>query len=410
MNRLLTLYTVLFVGCSFGQQLVPTSYDTLETRNHEINLSGIGDFGSATISNKLANRLVFGGEITDAMINQSMSKQKTLNRLGYIMQPALEYVNYKVQPFKTKNWGLYFRAEMLYTGSGRYREGLFGLMFRGNEPYLGSSIDLSNMVVTNIGMHKIGFGFIDAKSKSSVSLNLYGITNYFGGYLNETTFSQDETGFNAALQIDGQLDATTSGAIYKGFGVGFDANLYFKVGNPEKPAFLQFTIRNLGFGYMNNTIVRNAIDTTILHDGYTIANITNGETIFGKDKNVAEELGLRSDTISKTIALPFTVQLGKIIDEHNTKKIQFFYGTYVNVQHASLPLVYGGIHYRSQKWFRMGLGISYGGFAGFRTNFYLQGNWNNFNIGIATNDLLGIAGIGRGNSCTFNLSYRFKNN
>ncbi|HNS42542.1 MAG TPA: hypothetical protein PKN22_07270, partial [Taishania sp.] len=181
----------------------------------------------------------------------------------------------------------------------------------------------------------------------------------------------------------------------------------FKVGKDEKPSYLQLSFQNLGIGFINKNIRNYSMDTVLHHDGYTLSDIINGTTIFGKDKNIGDELGLKRDTVSKVVALPFTFQIGKIIDEHNTKMFQFYYGAKVYVQNGSLPLIYAGAHYRSKKWFRLGLGASYGGFTGFRANLYVQGVWKQFNVGLATSDLIGMIGLGRGYAASLNLSYRF---
>lgn len=399
---------ILFGFMSFegkSQNLLPLNYDTIQ-RNQEINVYASGEIASTSISNQLTKHLLFGGNISSEVIEKIDGKQKSLNRIGFYAEPTLEYVNYNVRPFKSVNWGIVVKAGAFYSGAARYRSGLFGLGFRGNEPYLGSEIDLSNMTANITATHKIGFGFIDGKSKSSITLNIYGITNHFSSHLNDSYFKQDETGYNAELLLKGRAD-NSRGPYYKGLGVGVDANFFFKIGPDEKPSFIQFSIQNLGVGFLNKNVVRYAMDTTLYHDGFTISQLTNGETMFGKDKNVADEIGLQRDTVSKTIALPFTVQIGKIIDEHNTKLFQLFYGGRVYVQNGALPMLYFGGHYRSKKWFRMGAGVSYGGFTGFRANLYAQGVWKQFNIGLSTTDVAGMIGVGRGYGYSLNLSYRF---
>lgn len=403
---LLILVVGLFQQEVFAQNFLPFVYDTLD-RHHEINLNASGEFASSSISNQLTNRFIFGGEINPDLIQKIEGKQKNLNRIGFYTDPNIEYINYKVRPFQKKDWGIIVKAGLLSSAGARYKSGAFGLAFRGNEPYLGSTIDLSNMFVGMLAAHKVGFGFISSKSKSNVSLNFYGITNYINGYLNEASLYQDETGFNAELAMNGKAMTTTKSPYYKGLGVGIDANFYFKVGKSEKPSFIQFSVQNLGVGFINKNVVRYEMDTTILYDGYTIANLTNGETLFGKDKNITEEIGLKNDTISRTVALPFTVQIAKIIDEHNTKAIQFYYGIRVYVHNSALPMGYFGVHYRTKTWFRMGLGASYGGYTGFRANLYLQAALKNFNVGISTSDLIGLTGFGKGYGLSLGASYRF---
>jgi hypothetical protein len=398
------LFSLLFFEAK-GQDLLPVFYDTTE-RNQELNIFATAEYGSSSILNSLTRHFIFGGEISDALTEKLANKQKKLNRLGFFANPTIEYINYKVQPFKKKNWGIIVKAGAFYSGAARYRAGLFGLAFRGNEPYLGQELDLSNMVFGLTGGHKVGFGFIDNKTKSSVTLNVYGISNYARVYTNSSSFKQDDTGFNAELALNGQVEFA-SGPFYKGIGVGVDANLFFKVGPDEKPSFLQFSFQNLGIGFLSKHVQTYVMDTTIQHDGYTFADLTNENTLFGKDKNVLDELGIVHTTNSKVIALPFVVSIAKIIDEHNPKMFQFFYGAQVYMQNGSLPMLYAGAHYKSKKWFRMGAGLSYGGFSGLRGNIYLQGAWKNIIAGLATTDVVGMIGLGKGFAYTFKLNYRF---
>lgn len=402
------IISITLICLSFGssaQNILPLYYDTLQ-RGQEVNISTSGEFASSAISNRLTNKFIFGGDISNELIDRVYDQHKSLNRIGFYTDPTIEYINYNVRAFKAKNWGIIVKAGMVFSGAARYKSGIYGLMFQGNEPYLGTEIDLSNTFFGITSAHKLGVGFIDGKTKSSVTLNLYGITNHINGYLNDSYFKQDETGFSAELMLNGKADLT-SGTYYKGLGVGVDANLFFKIGSDTKQSFLQFSIQNIGIGFINKNVNRYTMDTTIYHDGYTISDIVNGKTLFGKDKNIADEIGLQRDTVAKTIALPFTVQIAKIIDEHNTKMFQMFYGGRVYVQNGALPMVYIGGHYRSRNWFRMGVGVSYGGFTGFRANLYAQGAWKQFNIGIATTDIAGMIGQGKGYACTLNLSYRF---
>lgn len=405
--RQFIVFILLVCLCFEGktQNILPFYYDTLQ-RNQEINIYTSGEFASSAISNQLMNKFILGGEISNELIEKVNGKHKSLNRIGFYADPIIEYINYTIQPFKQKNWGIIIKAGMFYSGAARYRSGLYGLVFRGNEPYLGSEVDLSNTTAGITGAHKVGFGFIDSKTKSSITLNIYGITNHINGYLDDSYFKQDETGFSAELLLNGRADVA-AGTYYKGLGAGIDANLFFKIGPENKQSFIQFSIQNLGIGFINKNVVRYSMDTTIYHDGYTISDLTNGETLFGKGKNIADEIGLSRDTVAKTIALPFTIQIGKIIDEHTSKPFQLFYGGRVYVQNGALPMLYFGGHYRSKKWFRMGAGVSYGGFTGLRANVYAQGAWKQFNIGLATTDIVGMSGQGKGYACTLNLSYRF---
>lgn len=404
-SQIINLIALVLTGSCCAQNVLPISYDTLG-RKQDIILNASGQLASTNIPSNMLNYFLVGGEIPSNLLSDVSEDQQALNRVGFYAAPTLIYSNYQLKPFKKMNWGMTFKVGAVYSGASRYQGDFFGLVFRGNEPYLGTKLDLSNQVVGFFAAHKIGFGLINFQSKSSVTLNVYGITNYLGAYTNESYMMQDESGFNAELQLNGEASFAT-GPFYKGIGVGVDANLFFKIKFKNKPSFLRFSIQNLGVGFIKDNIIRYQIDTVLYENGYTISDLTNGTTLFNKDKNLAEQVGVSKDTISKTIALPFTVQLGKIIDEHNLNRFQLFYGAKIFVQNGSLPMLYLGGHFRSKKWFRMGLGVSYGGYAGFRANLYVQARWEQFHLGIGTTDLIGSIGLGNGYSCAMNLSYRF---
>lgn len=99
------LFSLLFLTTN-AQNLLPLNYDTLQ-RGQELNLFISGEYASSTVSNKLINRFVFGGEISNDLILKIDGKQKSLNRIGFYAEPTIEYANYQVKPFKKTKLGNY---------------------------------------------------------------------------------------------------------------------------------------------------------------------------------------------------------------------------------------------------------------------------------------------------------------
>lgn len=403
-----TLGLVLLAGTSFAQEVLPTVYDTL-IRSQEVIVSGVGEYSSTAIPNSFSSYFIRGGEIPDDEIDATLAGHQQLNRIGAWVQPELIYNNYNIRIFKKKEWGMQVKAGMLITGAGRYTDGLFGLAFDGNERYLGSTADLSNSVFRLVQAQKVGFGLIDVKSKSSVTLNVYGIRNYFSGYLNESWLQQDSSGSMAQLMLNGSVESAMSTTYFKGIGVGFDANFIFKVRAGDRPSFVQFQVQNLGVGFITTPVARYEMDTTLNYSGFEVADLVGDETVFNDGTKWDEEIGLKRDTVqSAVIALPFTIQIAKIIDEHNTKLVQSFFGVKVYGQSGAIPLVFAGAQLRPADWFRFGASLSYGGYTGLRGGLYVQAVWDQFNVGLSTNNIVGmVSKSGYGQAYSLGMSYRF---
>lgn len=405
---LILLFVLAIQVSAEAQDILPSFYDTLE-RKQSISINGTGELNSTAISNRLTTYFIRGGQIPDETTAATIANHKSLNRIGFSVVPELEYSVHSIKPFKGKNWGIQFNAGMILTGAGRYSEGLFGLAFKGNEQYLGQEVDFSNSVFGLFGAHKIGFGMIDNISKSSVSINIYGITNYAAGYITEGSFYQDTTGFDAEVMLNGQVETTLGSTYYKGIGVGVDANFYFKTRTFKHDSYIQFKIQNLGAGFMTADISRYSMDTTLNFNGFVVSDFVGDSTIFNDNTKLRDEIGLKEDTIrTRTIALPFSVQIGKIVDEHNTNLVQGFGGIKVYAQNGSIPMVFGGAQFRPTDWLRIGASVSYGGFTGFRGGIYLSAVTKKFNIGLATNNVVGLVSkSGYGYAYQFRLNYRF---
>lgn len=403
--KLLILLSALSVTVSLQAQVLPMVYDTLP-RNQEFILGGNVLLGTTAVSNSLSNYFLKGGEIPENVRSDNYKQHSDLNRLGLMLQGELSYANYNVRVFKNKNWGILLNAGTVTNVSARYRSGLFGLTFLGNEPFLGTTVDLSNSNVSIFGAQKIGFGLIDVKTKSSVSLNVYGITNYSYGYLNNASLTQDADGYNAELMLKGQFESTSRSTYFKGLGVGFDANFILPIDAFGKRSFIQFQVQNLGIGFLSDKVVRYAMDTTIQFNGFEVNNFVGDGAMLQNGKTVFDEIGLKQDTIkSDPLALPFTIQVAKIIDEQNTNLLQSYFGLQAMYQKGAIPMVYLGLQVRPIDWLRVGASVSYGGFSKFRGGLYVQAVVDRFNFGISTTNIVGMVskkGLGQGYSLRIN--------
>ena len=101
------------------------------------------------------------------------------------------------------------------------------------------------------------------------------------------------------------------------------------------------------------------------------------------------------------------IQIGKIIDEHNSGKIQSFFGVKIYPTISFIPLAYGGIHYKLNSNIELGIQESFGGFTAFRTGIYSTVSLKKWSIGIATENAIGLVSKnGNGKSLLFRIQCR----
>ena len=161
---------------SLAQSMMPIQHDTLQL-DQELIVSGVADFSSTSLQNELMQKLFYGGEITFGIKNRSFIDHKGINRFGADISGEVEYRNLKLNLFKNPNWGLTVKSGYYNYISLLYSKDLYGLTFFGNDNYLGQNVNLSGTRFLGMSFQKFGLGVIDKKSKSSVSLNVYSLSN-----------------------------------------------------------------------------------------------------------------------------------------------------------------------------------------------------------------------------------------
>src|SRR5574343_384443 len=390
-----------------AQNVLPIQYDTLFYKQEFI-LNGTADYSSTSVLNSMSSKLLFGGAITDEIKTSSFDQHKGINRFGVDASAEFEYRNMNVNLFKKERYGFVVKAGYYNYVSTIYSKDLFGLTFFGNEQYLGGDADLSGSKFSAISFQKIGFGAIDKKSKSSLSLNYYNFSNYAEGYLNDGYLFQSESGDSVSLTLDGQFDYSGSSSFMKGYGVGVDLDYRFSVMiNPEKVAFIQLQAKNIGFTQMTSKITRYEVDTLLTFEGFTFDQLIGNSNVLDDGTSILDTLGIDSLSVTKFRILPGYIQVGKIVDETSKQRLQGFFGVRLYTISTYAPLVFGGAHVRANSGLAFGINASYGGFARFRTGLYVQSTFKNMTIALASEDVIGlVSNQGKGKSVILRLRYR----
>ncbi len=371
-----------------GQAILPIQYDTI-IHQHELIISGDADLSATSMSKSMFIPFVFGGGISNDMKDKSLDRHKSHNRIGVLAQAEFEYRNYNVNLFKNSKYGFLIHGGYYVSAFGNYRKDLFEMAFYGNEPFLGRTADFSSSSMRLTAYQKIGFGIIDKKSKSSLSLNLVNVSSFASAYINQGELTQDADGENIDLILDGNFLQSNGSSFSKGLGASIDFDyripvLWFK----DQTAFVQVQVKNFGFAYLNKGVKSYQVDSTYHYSGFNLDQLTNNSSF--TDFSIQDSLNIRPENKKQMIALPFFVQIGKIVDEHHAGKFQSFFGVRIYPTATYVPVLYVGGNWRPVNWVDLGLSVSYGGYTYLRGGLYASFKLKNIHLGLGTEDVYGL--------------------
>ncbi len=385
----------LFFGCAFwsfvGQaQLMPINYDTLEVK-HEVIIDGGVDYYGTSVQNDMLSKFVRGGHITEEIKDNSFNRHGAINRIGGVMGGEVEYRNYTKRLFKSKDWGFNIKAGYNTFGAAIYSKDLFGAIFYGNQRYEGETMDFSGSRFTLLTYQKVGIGLISAKSKSSVSLNFYNISNRTTGDLRKAEIFQHEDGETIDITMQGQFEQTNSKKFNQGIGIGIDADFKFPVnwlGN--RTAYIQFSAKNIGVAHMYEKQKVYSFDTTFTFSGFQMEDFIGESSVFQDTTfSFLDTLGISSTERNRTEMLPGFIQVAKIVDNMQEAKWQSFFGVRVYTTVLYSPYVFGGVDYRAASWLHLGANIAYGGFGKLRGGIYAGAQFKKYSVGLSSENITG---------------------
>jgi hypothetical protein len=90
------------------------------------------------------------------------------------------------------------------------------------------------------------------------------------------------------------------------------------------------------------------------------------------------------------------LQISKLVDSNSDRKLQEFYGVRMFLSSMYTPLVFAGLDYRisifPKATLNIGINASYGGFTRYRLGLYSSLKVKNWNLGMASENIIGITG------------------
>lgn len=390
----LLLLLLLAQISAFGQHFIPMNFDTLIEPKQELVLTGIADASSTALGFDIVNKFLFGGAITTEMKDKSLARHNSLNRFGSDANIEIEYRNYKAKLFKSEEFGFLVKAGIYNFNQLIYSKDVFQLTMYGNADFLGDTANLSGTRFKSTTFQKIGFGFIDKFSKSSVTLNLVGLNNSTSINLNRMQMYQSASADTLKLAYTGDYNFYDNSAFLKGIGVALDFDVRFNSLNRKGDAvYFQVMGRNLGFVSSISAQSTYSSNSQIAFTGFTYNEIVNGGSIINDNLALMDSLGIEKTTSKATQFLPGLIQASKLVDVNSKRKLQEFYGGRMYLSNIAIPQVFGGLNYHPINFLNIGASVTYGGFSGLRGGAYLSYNTSKINIGISSENLFSKIGV-----------------
>ncbi len=390
----------------FGQHWLPIQHDTVlnhsnksgieKEKKHEIILTGIADYSGTSIRKDIAQKFFFGGEITDSMKQRSLDRHKAVNRFGSDIQAEMEYRNYNVNLFNHDNWGFVFKVGMYNFLQSIYSKDLFSFPMYGNSYFAGDTANFSGSRFTNFTYQKIGFGWLDKKSKSAVSLNLFGLNNFASLNLSEGEIYQNLSMDSLNFSYNGTASFLNSKTYFKGIGAGIDADIRWQSKGLKGKPYFQFLIRNVGFISQTTNQTTFKADTSFNYIGFSFDQLANGTSFQSGNFAILDSLGISKSEKKSTFLLPGMLQISKLIDQSEglkSKKLQEFYGARLYISNMAIPMVFAGIDYNPFNGLvHFGISGNYGGYSKLKGGIYTSIKLNNFSFGLSSENLFSKTG------------------
>ena len=393
MKYFLILFLLLNSVFGNAQTNLPEGFDTIKGYGKQLIINGQFDVQSTSFKNEMLNKMVYGGYINQDMKDRSFDKHGNINFAGILSNNDITYFHGSDSLFKKGrlDWGI--KAGYYALGSVKYGKDPFGLVFYGNEGYLGDTAFLTKTNISFTRFQKVGFGLRDKVTGSYLFLNFVNVQDQFKGEITKGQLYQSADASVVKLNLLGDLAYTAGKQFSKGVGLCIDAGYKLKVPWIKgTQTVMELSVSNIGFAMINSPMQRYQADSTYSFTGFTLNQLFGENSPFNRDDySVLDSLGIDHDsTYTRAYALPGYIQAGKLIDYNSAKKWQSFFGVRLFPTLKSNSVIYAGAAYKPMKSVLLVANVNYGGFTTFRGGLVATYVGEKFNLSLGTDDVIGL--------------------
>lgn len=387
---------------AWGQELLPIELDTT-IQSKRISIQGSAFYLSSGVQNAVAKRLVYGGAIDEIAKNESLETHNEINRLGAEAHFRLQYFSddqlIKNRPQYSWMVDVGYEAHL----AAQYSKKAFGLLFFGNDQYLGETANLSNSFGQFQSFYTIGGGLHDLKTKSFISLNAILPLSDQRFDIDRGTLYTSVAADTVMLNFRGGARQSSSPAYFKGLGAAVNLDLNIPISTSGMTGFMSIKARNLGAYYLTEFTEINAEATTSF-SGYSVEELIS--LTEDADNVLNDSLNVTRDTTSGWRMAPGFIQVGKVVEKYTDRHFQSFFGVRMYTNRIYKPLGYVGAHWAPNLNWCLGAQVSFGGYGNFRGGIYAGYTSEKVALSIGTEDLVGLFANGQyGQSALIRMSW-----
>ena len=309
------------------------------------------NIGSNHLPISFFSKFINGGEITE-------KDKGSLDYINSINISGFEFDNSYGIKFNCKDKvGWYFKYQHLTTGAAKYSQGLYNLIFDGNQS-INEFIDLSQTAFHFRKHQIIHFGFF--KKKISFGLAVGNILNEYQGNLADGDFILFKNPYMWEITSSPNILVLNNkpNSIFKnGNSIGLDFKFRGDImKNKSKYLSYNIDIQNLGLMYLHNEFGQLDNDTSFIYSGLSIEEIINFETTLD---NLNNSISPNYNLENIIQISPFTLK-GELNLE--LEKTNLSSGIFHRFSSNYRPRIFIGLDKQVNKKISLGTNISYGGY------------------------------------------------
>lgn len=374
--KIVTLFLMFFcVSLSKAQNILPFLHQTDTIRKHDVRFMGGNYLHGTALPNSFSDHFLDGSKIDTSEISDINDRMKRNgNRAGVELDYEFEY-RYGGRLFKKyPEWGLLFKAGMHTVGGGSYSRDLFNLVFRGNSPYAGQTLELGPASLVTTTYQTVGLGLYSKEKNVSVALSYVNGQSLLDFTLNKGDFYTDSLGQYISLEHDAVMirsDSSRNG-FGKSNGWGFCADVFFTFKIDLDSTFSDFSewfvqFNNIGFIQWNKNTLTYQKDSSLYYQGFAVNNILDpGQNFLGGETDVTDTFKVKYEKQRWTQILPGHVIIGNYVNPLSGTRFKPMVGLRYRFIENYKPLFYAGFSWRMWTTTYLATQVHLGGFGNWR--------------------------------------------
>ena len=309
------------------------------------------NIGSNHLPISFYSKFINGGEIVKKD-KGSLENRNQINTSGF------EFDNsYGIKFNRKDKMGWYVKYQHLSTGGAKYPQGLYNLIFDGNQS-ISESIDLTQTAFHFRKHQIIHFGFL--KNKLSLGLALGNILNEYQGSLGDGDYISFQNPYIWEVSSNPNiflLNNRTNRLFKNGNSIGLDFKYKGDILKNNSSYFgYIFEIQNLGIMYFHDEFSQLNNDTSFTYSGLSIEEIINFETTLDNLNNTISPNYNLENILQMS---PFTLK-GEL--NLQLEKTKLSAGIFHRFNSNYIPKTFVGIDKQVNNKINIGTNISYGGY------------------------------------------------